>query len=589
MNREHLFYKTILVIIFITIWFFSFACVSNNHPKDVAQHIKQLNGSPGIYLPPPTGHFNTFVTYFINLGVYVDLVEQSMAMYSWGEDKWIPILATSWEVDKKNNYFIAHLRKGVKFHDGTELTADDVITTFYLGYLMNWAIWRYIDKVDAIDKYTVRFHMKLPSSVIDRYILRQLIRCKSSYGDYGKKVKLLVDAGKNLKSEELKKIRLAFDQFRPEKRIGTGPFTIAMKDITESEITLRKFPQYWDIDKIHFDQIKLYNGETPTITPMVLAKELDYATHGFPPATEREFIREGIRIIRPPTFYGPSVAFNHSVYPFNVKEVKQAIAYAINRDEVGYIALGPSAKKQVYMTGFSDNFVPKWLRPPVLNQLNRYEYNPAKAAEILTKLGFKKGNDGVWSTDSGQRMEYELLCVLEYADFAGAAENIALQLNKFGIKVSLRGITAAQYTIELLQGRFQMAIVAWGVGHPHPHFSYYNDFIVYNYPLNTGPGINFPLIQDIKPFGKVDIEDIITKSTQGMDIENQKDYVEELALIFNEYLPMIPMFERYGNNPVNEGIRINSLPETSPLYRNDFYNDSYFVIMLLQGILKPAQ
>jgi peptide/nickel transport system substrate-binding protein len=589
MHRNRLFSKYSLIFLFIIIWFCSFSCISNNPPKEYSQKIAQLNSSPGIYLPPPTGHFNSFVTYNITLGIFIDLVEQPMAMYSWGDDKWVPMLATSWEVDKKNNYFIAHLRQGVKFHDGTEFIADDVLATFYTGYLMNWAVWKYLDRIDAIDKYTVRFHMKVPSSVIDRYILRTYqIRPKSIYGYYGTKVKQFVDTGKTLKSEELKKLRLELDQFRPTKRIGTGPFTVDMKDITESEITLRKFPQYWDIDKIHFDRIKLYNGETPTITPLILAKEIDYATHGFPPATEREFVREGIRIIRPPAFYGPAVAFNHSIYPFNVKEVRQAIAYAINRDEVGYVALGPSAKKQVYMTGFSDNFVPRWIRPAALNRLNRYEYNPAKAAQILTNLGFKKGTDGIWSTDSGQRMEYQLVCVLEYADYAGAAENIALQLNKFGIKVSIRGITAAQYTVEMTQGRFQMVIMSWGVGHPHPHFSYYNDLITYNYVLGQGPGINFPLVQEIKPYGKVDIEDLITRSTQGLDIEKQKDDVEELALIFNEYLPIIPTFERYGNNPVVENVRISSLPQTSPLYSNDFYADSFFTIMLLQGILKPA-
>ncbi|MFB3897616.1 MAG: ABC transporter substrate-binding protein [bacterium] len=551
--------------------------------------IAQINSSPGIYLPPPTGHFNTYVTYNITLGIFIDLVEQPLAMYSWGDDKWIPMLATSWEVDKQNNSFITHLRHGVKFHDGTDFTADDVLTTFYTGYLMNWAVWKYLDRIDAIDKYTVRFHMKVPSSVIDRYILRTYqIRTKSTYGHFGTKVKQLVDAGKNLKSEELKKLRLELDQFRPNQRIGTGPFTVDMKDITESEITLRKFPGYWDIDKIHFDQIKLYNGETPTITPLILAKEIDYATHGFPPATERAFIREGIRIIRPPAFYGPAIAFKNDIYPFNVKEVRQAIAYAINRDEVGYVALGPSAKKQVYMTGFSDNFVPRWIRPKTLNKLNQYEYNPKKAAQILTNLGFKKGIDGVWSTDSGQRMEYELMCVLEYADYAGAAENIALQLNKFGIKVSIRGITAAQYVVEMMQGRFQMVIMSWGVGHPHPHFSFYNNFINYNYTLGQGPGRNYPLVQDFKPYGKVDIEDLITKSTQGLDIEKQKDVVEEIALIFNEYLPIIPTFERYGNNPTVENLRLSPLPQDSPLYSNDFYADSFFTIMLLQGTLKPA-
>ena len=56
---------------------------------------------------------------------------------------------------------------------------------------------------------------------------------------------------------------------------------------------------YW-ADDVNFDVVYIYNGETPTVTPLVLANQVDYATHGFPPATERAFQGGGIRILRPP-------------------------------------------------------------------------------------------------------------------------------------------------------------------------------------------------------------------------------------------------------------------------------------------------
>jgi peptide/nickel transport system substrate-binding protein len=319
-------------------------------------------------------------------------MEQPLAMYLWATGKWIPLLATRWSLNRNTNTFRVYLRKGVRWQDGKIFTAKDVATTFYIGYMYNWAVWRYIDKVTAIDDYTVDFHMSTPASpiVIERYILRTQIRSDAVYGKYASQVVSLINQGKKADSEEMKKLRSEFDQFRPEKLIGTGPFILDPKNLTESEVTLIRFDEYWDTKNINLDKIRIFNGETPAVTPLVLSGEVDYATHGFPPATERQFIQQGIRIVRPPTFAYVALIFNHNVYPLNIKEVRQAIAYAFKRDEAGYLSRGDSAKKIVYMSGMSDNLAPKWLSETVLKRLNRYDYNPDLATKILTGLGFKK-------------------------------------------------------------------------------------------------------------------------------------------------------------------------------------------------------
>ena len=69
-------------------------------------------------------------------------------------------------------------------------------------------------------------------------------------------------------------------------------------------------------------------------------REVDYATHGFPPATEQEFISEVTAFIRAPNYNGPALYFNHAVYPFDVKELRQALAYAIDRNENGVVVAG---------------------------------------------------------------------------------------------------------------------------------------------------------------------------------------------------------------------------------------------------------
>ena len=61
--------------------------------------------------------------------------------------------------------FRVYLREGVKWHDGSDLP-QRLLSNFYLGYLFNWPVWNYVDKVEAVDDYTVDFHMDRPSSVV---------------------------------------------------------------------------------------------------------------------------------------------------------------------------------------------------------------------------------------------------------------------------------------------------------------------------------------------------------------------------------------------------------------------------------------
>ncbi|NLK08326.1 MAG: ABC transporter substrate-binding protein, partial [Firmicutes bacterium] len=315
------------------------------------------------YLVPPQGHFNTFATNYVSFGLYWDMIESPMALYYWGTDEWLTLNAVDWELipeDNPDTYRI-HLRQGVKWHDGTDFTSQDVLSTFYLGYLFNWAIWNYVDKVEAVDDYTVDFHMHRPSTVVLRYILRERLRAYSVYGDYYEELAGYLASGKDADSSEIKQLKVRFSQFQPPTMIGTGPYTFNPRDLTEAVAVMHRFDDYWAVDNMKFDAIRIYNGETAAITPLFLAKEAEYATHAFPPATEKQLQEIGVRIARLPLRTGPALFFNHDVYPLNRKEVRQAMAYAINRDEVAAVSLGASSVPQKYMAGVSDSLLPLWL------------------------------------------------------------------------------------------------------------------------------------------------------------------------------------------------------------------------------------
>ncbi|MCB0043730.1 MAG: hypothetical protein KDE23_28780, partial [Caldilinea sp.] len=175
------------------------------------------------------------------------------------------------------------------------------------------------------------------------------------YGSWAEQVRGLVDQGLTSDADEWSALLQDFNEFRPDDMVVLGPYKIDQDSITESQMILNKNESSFMADWVNFDRIVNFNGETPDVTPLVLARQVDYATHGFPPATESQFIADGTRIIRGPLYTGPALYFNHAIHPFELPEFRQAMAYIIDRDENGFVSLAESGKRQVYMAGFADS------------------------------------------------------------------------------------------------------------------------------------------------------------------------------------------------------------------------------------------
>lgn len=539
------------------------------------------------YQVPPTGHWNSFVPDGIpnGIAIYQDLLEMPLARYKWAEGDYVPLMATGWKFDGDN--FVVTLREGAKWSDGNTFSARDVVSTFNIGRLFNFTVFNYVDDVRAKDDLTVEFHMSKPSTLVRRLVLVTPIRSAATYGAIADKVAALVKDGKGKDSDEWKALLKEATEYRPENLIVSGPYNIDPASITDASLTMNLNPTSWAAEKVNFAKVVLYNGETPVVTPLVLSGDIDYATHGFPPATEKEFISQGIRIIRAPTYSGPAIYFNHDVYPLGLKEVRQAMAYLVKRDENGKVSLGDSGVAHKYMVGISDNLIPVWIEPDALGQFNTYDYNPQKAEELLTGLGFTKGDDGVWVDDKGKKLEFELTVPAEFADWSAAAENLANQLNQAGFKITVRGVQFQQHSKDIPAGNFVMAISSWGAGNPHPSFSWTTPLFTRNYVgSTTGKGMNFPMVQKVGD-KEINLEELIVNSAVGLDESAQKAAVTEVARVFNELLPIIPLWERYGNNPVLDKRVTGFPPDGDPIYKNAVYGDNFTVMMLLDGTLKP--
>ncbi|MBN1934289.1 MAG: ABC transporter substrate-binding protein [Anaerolineae bacterium] len=547
------------------------------------------------YSVPPQGHFNFFASGFLGVGIYQDLAELPAFFYKWATGEYIPLLGTDYAVEPPDKVRVT-LRKGVKWSDGSDFTAKDMVDTFTIGRLQNYQVWNYVSKVEAIDDFTVLFTMGKPALPAVRMILKQRIAPSSVYGQFAADAQKLFDAGKTRDDQEWKDLQTKLTEFRPAQKVVTGPYTIAsLDDVNEARLTMVKVPTSFWADKVKFDQILMYQGETPVITPLVMANQVDYATHGFAPATERAFKEMGIRILRPPIFSGPAIIFNFKIHPFELPEFRKAVAHAINMDDNAFVSLGESAKNQIYMTGVSENIIGTWLTQAQLDEMDKYEYNTAKAEEYLKGIGFTKGADGIWVDDQGVKCEYELIVPAEYADWSGAAENAAAQLTKFGIKTTMRGVTYTQIGDQVNKGDFQMAIQGWGSADPHPYFSIRAGFFNNNPAAISGgdpalPGIAYALQRTLADGSEVDLEQMIIDCIEGLDLDAQKGRVYDLVKIFNQELPRVPLWERYGNNPIQDGLNTTGWPaDDDPLFKNSPYNDSFVILWILDGTVGPIE
>ncbi len=552
------------------------------------------------------GHFNTFVTNGILASgtVYGELIMQPLGMYFWEADEWLPLLATDWsfiasEEGGELDAFEVNLREGVVWSDGSPFTSQDVVDTLLCAKIMSNTVWQYISDAVAVDELTVHFPMSVPSTVVERYIIRTLPpRPSSVFGEWAAQARdIFLDQGLTVEDSEGAQLLEQFNQFQPQEVPPcTGPYQIDASSITNAQMTLVKNDQAWNADNALFDRIVNFNGETDTITAVVLAGDIDYATHGFAVASEQEALSrtdEGFRVLRPPVYSGPSLLMNFGTLGdvFGDKAVRQALATAIDGDQIGFFALAESGVPVVYYAGFSDNIIANWLSQEDIDALNTYDTNLDEATSMLEAAGWTKDGDS-WMTPAGEPAAFELMFPAEFADWSAAALALTEQLNAFGLEIEPRAITFQQVPIDIDQGNFQLAIHSWGSGNnPHPHFSFDTAFFQRNtLAINQGgEGIAFPLEQSTDVAGDVDLNELVVNSARGLDVEAQRADVTVMAQVFNELLPKIPLFERYGNNISLEGVRVAEWPaDDDPILLNSPYADGIPTMLIYQGLLELA-
>ncbi|HEX3054076.1 MAG TPA: ABC transporter substrate-binding protein [Aggregatilineaceae bacterium] len=542
------------------------------------------------YVLLPEHNLNGFATGGLdtNLGtVYRSFVELPHALYMWGTGEYKPLLGEAWGFSDDGTYYWTKLRADAKWSNGDPITADDVVATYAIGRIMNWGDFAYIDKIEKVDDQTVNYYfIDQPSYLAERFILKNYIVSAKTYGELAQKATDLYASGAAKDSEEWTALADEIRAFRPTELIASGPYTYTLDDVGDTYMTLRWQPNSIFSDTVKFGEIRLWAGETEATTPLVLSGDIAHSTNVFPPSTLEAFQSAGINTVTIPRAYGPAVLFQHDVYPWNIKEVRQAVALVIDREENAFLTNGLGATATVYMCGLADSMVPIWLDQATIDQLDHYEFDTDRAAELLRSVGFEKNSDGKWADKDGNLITSEFKFAADFADFSAAALNATEQMNDFGFDITARGVPWQQSAEDIRNGDFELSVWSWSNTSPFPARQFFGPIQRFNYVgLTDGQkGMNYPM--EFEWNGEmINLDQMIKDTSAGLDIEKQKELVAQVALIINEEMPFVPLNMLISVEPFNTD-KIAGLPAADdPIFQNPSGADHFIIYDILTGVL----
>ena len=310
----------------------------------------------------PVASFSVEAAYLPNL--YEGLLRVNPAGST---DKYMPLLATSWEKSDDSLTWTFHLRQGVKFHDGEPLTAAAVKQSIEAAKDHGGAgfIWAPVDTIDIPDASTVVFHLKYATAF-------ELI-VGSTYAAWIVSPKALDAFGADPKYWE------------KGVEAGTGPYKLESYT-PDAEIVFTKNPDYWGGWKAgQYDKVVVsIVPEATTHQQMLEGGEADLVCACLPTESLPSF--EGnpkYTVVKDKSFFNYIAYFNTLRAPLDNVKVRQALSYAIPYQDIIKIAVGGLGTQ-------SRGPVPTGVFPWSADVF-QYTYDLEKAKALLEEAGHKGG------------------------------------------------------------------------------------------------------------------------------------------------------------------------------------------------------
>ena len=303
-------------------------------------------------------------------------VYDCLVLYDLGATTIRPGLAESWEISEDGTVYTFTLRQGVSFHDGEPFNADAVVTWYnsideeapdtqydatrmiYVGdFITTW-----IDTVEATDEYTVTMTLPNPYAPLLANLAIPIAGIPSPAG-----------------------VAQGMDYLGVNPS-GTGAFRLASPDdwTRDSQMVLQANPDYWGgAPKVEQFIVRVI-PESSTRLQALEAGEIDIAWALVPEDVERTRENPDLVIVEDAGLNTNMIELNVGKDPFGSKEVRQALNYAVNKEE---LSEGLYNGNMVAAGGVLPPV--DWAFNP---DLQSYPYDPDRARELLAEAGYDESN-----------------------------------------------------------------------------------------------------------------------------------------------------------------------------------------------------
>jgi len=454
-----------------------------------------LTGQPDQFDPATS-------TVYTSVQIYDNIFDNLVQMDAHGN--FTPGLATRWrQLDSKTWEF--DLVRDAVFHNGEHFTAHDVAYT--INRILNPATgssqiadFNQIKRVEVVDNYTVRFHLKAP------------------YGP------LLTSLAIAAYIQNEKAVKTLDPRRHP---VGTGPFMFK-EWVTNDHITLVRNPHYWRQGGPYVDRI-VFRGSPVDESRLAALQSGEFNWVDAVPLQDVKRLRGS----KNPVYLTSSNAGNPDFLgmvverpPFNNKKLRQAIAWAVDKRAilaVAYFGVGEVGSQEV---GSGNRFY---------TADDPYRHGPdlAKAQQLVKETGY----------GSGLKIEY--LGLPQYPELLKTGEILKEQLAQIGITMTITQLEVTVWVKRLTQRQYQItSIYAAGTVDPD---TFYSEELTRNGPYNF-TGYNNPRL-----------DALVQQARQNTDAAQRKALYSKVRQIVWDDAPYIfAHYEtlNYAMNPHVSGTQI---------------------------------
>jgi len=417
----------------------------------------------------------------------------------------IPAIAKSYKISQDGLTYTFVLRDGVKFHNGQEVTAEDVKYSYDLlaGIGTGKPLYTSFSNVESItapDKKTVVIKLKQREAAFLTAVTAAVI--PKGYKDSNK------------------------------TPIGTGPFKF-VEYLPGQRLVLEKNPYYYVkgvpyLDKVEFRIIKdaeaaflaFKSGEID-IYPRIGSEKLDE-------------LGKGYKYVSAPQNLVQLLAFNHKRKPFNNKLVRQAINYAIDKDEIiKGVALGKGTKIGSNMSPIMGKYYQEGLE-------DKYAFNIKKAKKLLAKAGYPNGFETTITVPSNYQFHVD------------TAQVVARYLEKIGIKAKIETVEWGVWLDRVYQGRdYDMTIIGLD-GKLDP-------YEILNKYLSTSKNNFFN-------FSNTQFDQVLEQARTAMDENKRVELIKKAQTILAEEAAAVYIMDPNTNTALKDNLEGY---KTYPIYVQD--------------------